>query len=245
MEQIANVDKLTDQIDESSNSPPQKRAKHQPDENLQQLKTISSNIDTSDDHLIGADRLTNQHSTNSNDIATQQPSKNGIFNFIAPSEEDCAWTPEENLERNSALLKNSQTRGVWHKSLGESHAVRIRERLLFGHIMCPEETRKKILELDIFRILESEEDTEIGALYKVSPSKFVLFFTPKTAKEKLEGTEIQCRFGDSEICLSFRKRVGPLRNGREAIFVTIFLPEFINDQAVRLPFSNFGDVVCL
>ena len=33
------------------------------------------------------------------------------------------------------------------------------------------------------------------------------------AKEKLTGTEIQCRFGDSEICLNFRKEVGPLRNG--------------------------------
>ena len=62
-------------------------------------------------------------------------------------------------------------------------------------------------------------------------------------KEKLEGTEIQCRFSDSKICLNFRKRGGPLRNGRERIFATIFLPGFICDQAVRLAFSNFGDVV--
>ena len=61
--------------------------------------------------------------------------------------------------------------------------------------------------------------------------------------EKLQGTEIQCCFGDSEICLSFRKRIGPLRNGREPIFVTILLPEFISDQAVRLALSNFGEVV--
>ena len=60
---------------------------------------------------------------------------------------------------------------------------------------------------------------------------------------KLESTEIQWRFGDSELCLSFHKRVGPLRNGREPIFVTIFLPEFISDQAVRLAFSRFGDVI--
>ena len=102
---------------------------------------------------------------------------------------------------------------------------------------------KKILESDIFRILKSEGVTEIGALYKVSPSKFVLVFRSKAAKEKLESTEIQCRFGDSEICLNFHKRIGPLRNGREPIFVTILLPEFISDQAVRLAFSNFGDVV--
>ena len=111
--------------------------------------------------------------------------------------------------------------------------------------MCSEETQKKILESDIFRILESEGVTEIGALYKVSPSKFVLVFESKTAKKKLEGREIQCRFGDSEICLNFHKRVGPLRNGREPILVTIFLPEFISDQAVRLAFSNFGDVVAV
>ena len=109
--------------------------------------------------------------------------------------------------------------------------------------MCSEETQKKILESDIFRILKSEGVTEIGALYKVSPSKFVLVFGSKTAKEKLESTEIQCRFGDSEICLNFHKRVGPLRNGREPIFVTIFLPEFISDQAVKLAFSEFGDVI--
>ena len=100
-----------------------------------------------------------------------------------------------------------------------------------------------ILESDIFRILESERVTEIGALYTVSPSKFVLVFGSRTAKEKLQGTEIECRFGDSEVCLNFRKRVGSLRNGREPIFVTIFLPQLISDQAVRLTFSNFGDEV--
>ena len=42
---------------------------------------------------------------------------------------------------------------------------------------------------------------------------------------------------------AFRKRIGPLRNGRESIFVTILLPEFISDQAVRFAFSNFREVV--
>ena len=70
-----------------------------------------------------------------------------------------------------------------------------------------------------------------------------MVFRSKAAKEKLESTEIQCRFGDSEICLNFHKRIGPLRNGREPIFATILLPEFISDQAVRLAFPNFRDVV--
>ena len=70
-----------------------------------------------------------------------------------------------------------------------------------------------------------------------------MFFGSKAAKEKLQGTEIQYRFGNSEICLSFRKRIGPLRNGRETIFVAILLPEFISDQAVRLAVSIVGELV--
>ena len=55
--------------------------------------------------------------------------------------------------------------------------------------------------------------------------------------------KVQSRFSISEICLNFLKRVSHLRNGRERIFATIFLPEFICDQSVRLAFSYFGDVV--
>ena len=70
-----------------------------------------------------------------------------------------------------------------------------------------------------------------------------MVFGSKTAKQKLQRTGIQCRFGDSEIFLNFRKQISPLRNGRKPIFVTILLPEFISDQVVRLPFSNFRKVV--
>ena len=141
-------------------------------------------------------------------------------------EEDRGLAPEKNLEPNSAGLKSSRTGGVWHKPLEESHSAQIKERSLLGHLVCSVETKK-----------------EIGALYKVSPSKFVLVFGSKTAKEKLQGTEIQCCFDNSEICLNFSKQIGPLRNGREPIFVTILLPEFISDQAVRLTFSNIGEVI--
>ena len=147
------------------------------------------------------------------------------------------FAPEENLEPNSAGLKSSRTRGNRHTSLEENHSAWIKERSLIDHIMCSEETPKKILESDIL--------TEVGALYKVSPSKFVLVFGSKTPKEKLAGTEIQCRFSDSEVCLNFRKRVGPLRNGKESILVTIFLPELISDQDVRLAFSNFRDALSM
>ena len=148
---------------------------------------------------MGANHLLNQQPTNSVEADNQQPSRNGIFNFVLHSDKDCVLPSEENLELNSAGLKSSWTGGVWHKSLEESHSAQVKEKSLLGHLMCSEETQRKILESDIFRILESEGVTEIGALYKVSPSKFVLVFGSKTAKEKLEGTEIQCRFGDSEI----------------------------------------------
>ena len=167
--------------------------------------------------------------------------RNGIFNFILPSEEDFNLAPEENLEPNSPGLKSSQTRGVWHKFLEESHSAQIKEKSMLGHLVSSEETQKDIIESVIFRILDSEGITEIDALYKVSPSKFILAFGSKTAKEKLQGTEIQCRFGDFEVFLNFCKRVGALTNGREPIFVTILFPKFICDQAVDK--SNFREVV--
>ena len=158
-------------------------------------------------------------------------------------EEECSSTPEEDLEPNSTGLKSSRTGEVWHKSLEEFHSAQVKERSLFGHLLCSEKIQKKILESDIFRILEPEEVKEIGALYKVSPSKFILIFRSKTAKEKLQGAEIQYRFGDSEIKLSFCKQIEPLINGKEPIFVTINLPEYISDQAARIAFPHFGKVV--
>ena len=139
-------------------------------------------------------------------------------------------TPSLQNTSGRLLLKKKKNTAICVKSL-------------LGHLVCFEETQRKTLESDIFRIPEFKGVIEIGPLYKVSPSKFVLVFGSKTAKEKLQGTEIQCRFGDSEICLNFRKRTGPLRNGRKPIFVTILLPEFISDQVVRLAFSNFQEVV--
>ena len=237
MEQKTSVDISSKKLDDSNNSLPQKRAKRQPEGKSSPSET------TSNDAAVIAGNLNHQQPSNIEITDNQQPSKNGIFDFILPSVGDSIRVPGENLDPNSDGLASLRTGGVWNKSLEEAHSAQVKERSLLGHLVCSEETQKKILESDIFRILKSEGVTEIGALYKVSPSKFVLVFRSKAAKEKLESTEIQCRFGDSEICLNFHKRVGPLRNERKPIFVTILLPEFISDQAVRLAFSNFGDVV--
>ena len=53
MKQKTNLDKFTDQKEESSNSPPQNRAKHQPDHKLQQLRTTSSDAAKPDEFLLG------------------------------------------------------------------------------------------------------------------------------------------------------------------------------------------------
>ena len=229
----------------STLSPPPKKTK------LQQEENSSSTVTTSNHAALAAANL---NSVNAEDI--QQPSNivhddnkpesnNGIFNSVLLSQEESAQASEGNPAPNSAGLANSRTGEVWSRSREEAHSVHVQERSLLGHLITSEETQKKILEADIFRILESEGVTELGALYKVSPSKFVLVFGSKASKEKLEDTEIRCHFGDSDIRLSFHKRIGLLRNGREPTFVTLFLPEFVSDQAVRLAFSSFGEVVAV
>ena len=196
MEQKTSVDKSSKKLGDSNNSPPQKRAKRQLEEKSSPSETTSNDAATTAGNLNGANQLSNQPPTNVETTDNQQPSKNGLFDFILPSAEDSVRAPEENLDPNSADLASSRTGGVWNKSPEEAHSAQVKERSLLGHSVCSEETQKKILESDIFCILESEGVTEIGPLYKVSPSKFVLVFGSKAAKEKLESTEIQCRFGD-------------------------------------------------
>ena len=60
MEQWANDDILTEQIEDSSNPPPQKRAKRQPGDNLQQVETTSFTADPSDNYLLRAEYLVYQ-----------------------------------------------------------------------------------------------------------------------------------------------------------------------------------------
>ena len=118
-------------MEDLSNSPPQKRAKRQPGDNSQQVETTSFNADQSDDdHLAGAEYVVNQPSNHSDDIINQQPSRNSIFNFNLPSEEDCVLAPEKNLEPNSTGLKSSRTGiSLWRSRillrLKENHCLAI------------------------------------------------------------------------------------------------------------------------
>ena len=173
----------------------------------------------------------------------RQPiTKNGIYNFCLPSEGESDKTPQGNLVTDSAGSKGARAGGVWHRSLEESHSAQIRERSLPGYVQCLDDSHQ-ILESDIFRILKCEGVQGIEAMYKVSPSKFVLVFGSRAEKGKIFNTVIHSRFGESDLYLNFSKRGGPLRNGNEPILVTINLPEHVSDQAVELAFSNFGEVV--
>ena len=148
--------KISDDI--SNTSPPTKKPKLRPKGNLSPSDATSKNAATIAESLDAANVVCNQQSTNIVTAEHQKQLKNGIFDFILPSEEDSIRCSAENLD------------------LEEAHSAQVKERSLLGHLICSEETQKKILESDIFRILKSEGVTEIGALYKVSPSKFVLVF---------------------------------------------------------------------
>ena len=62
----------------------------------------------------------------------------------------------------------------------------------------------------------------------------------------MRNSQVQ-RFNSVSLILKYTlisaKQLSPLRDGREAIYVTIFLSELISDQPVRLFFFSFGGVV--
>ena len=111
MEQKSNVYFPKNQIEDLSSSPPQKREKRQSEESLRQLETTSISTGKTDDNLTGKEHSIHQP-TKLDNTATNQLLNIGILEFIPSLEEECIPTPGENLEPNSAGLKNSQTRDV-------------------------------------------------------------------------------------------------------------------------------------
>ena len=108
MDQITSADASSTQ---QNDSPPPKRAKRQSKDESQ---TTSNDANITAANLNGATHVSNQHPANNEITDNQQPSKNVIFNFVLPSEEDSVGSPGENLDPNSAGLKSSQTGGVWN-----------------------------------------------------------------------------------------------------------------------------------
>ena len=65
----------TEKVEDTSNSPPQKRAKRHPEENSQQLEATTINAAKTDDNLIGAEQLyptSNQENQMRQIISTQR-----------------------------------------------------------------------------------------------------------------------------------------------------------------------------
>ena len=134
----------------SSNSPPSKRTKCHSDDKFQHLTTTSNNSDTPDDNLIEFEQFLNQQ----------------------PIKERCGLAPEENLERNSAGLKNSQTKGVWHKSLEENHSAQIKAVIIawsHGELRGDPKNGSRIGYFLYSKVREIDDRwvTETGARYKV------------------------------------------------------------------------------
>ena len=72
------------------------------------------------------------------------------------------------------ISKNTFTEHLWETASKKTETVLFALNHCLAILVCSEETQRKILESDIFRIPESKGVTEIGPLYKVSLSKFVL-----------------------------------------------------------------------
>ena len=86
MEQKTSAGASSEKLDNSNNSPPQKRAKCQPEEKSPPSDATSSDAATIAGNLNGANHLSNQQPANTANTDNQQSSKNGIFNFILLSE---------------------------------------------------------------------------------------------------------------------------------------------------------------
>ena len=168
MEQWASDDISTEQIEDSSNSPPQKRAKRQPRDNSQQVETTSFNVHLSDSYLSRAEHIVIQilllifrfwyWSSYSDNMIIQQPSIKGYIQLYSDPIQFyhfggrlCSGSWGESW----AKLRWFEKLANWHKSLEESHSAQIKGKSLLGHLVCSGEAQRKILESDIFRILES------------------------------------------------------------------------------------------
>ena len=143
MEQWTNDDISTEQIEDSSNSQPQKRGKRQPGDNSQQVKTTSFNADPSDNHLAGAELVVNKLSNYSDNMINQQLSEQLYIQLYSPfGGRLCSGSWGESWAKLCWFEKLAN----WHKSLEESHSAQIKGKSLLDHLVCSGEAQRKIRE---------------------------------------------------------------------------------------------------
>ena len=117
MEQKTSDDNSSEQPGHASISPQPKKASYQPEDN-----SLSSDATSNDAATIAGNlNEANQEPTNIEIADDQQPSKNGIYDFILASEEDSVefanWRGLEQVSRGSPLCSNQGKITAWPLNL--------------------------------------------------------------------------------------------------------------------------------
>ena len=121
MEQKTSDDNSSEQPGHASISPQPKKASYQPKENSLSSDATSNDAATIAGNLNEANDKSNQEPTNIEIADDQQPSKNGIYDFILASEEDSVefanWRGLEQVSRGSPLCSNQGKITAWPLNL--------------------------------------------------------------------------------------------------------------------------------
>ena len=192
-------------------------------------------------------------STNTNNAPATQNEETQISNSTSPP--PTQQHDSQNLHENRADTETATPKGMqnyylelppgnadssssehWYSGHEENYAAEVRVRTLHGRIICQGAEPSSIREEEIYRILESNEVTDVEALYKTSKGRFVLIFGSENSASKCRSAELSASSGEARVTLLFRER------RRAPTFVTIFCPEYISCRAVELAFANFGEV---
>ena len=189
----------------------------------QNEETQNSNLNTSQQHSTPPPPTQEHESQNlhENRRDSETATPKGMQNFYLE-------LPPGNADSSSSEH--------WHSGHEENYAAEVRVRTLHGRIICEGAEPSSIREEEIYRILESNEVTDVEALYKTSKGRFVLIFGSEDSALKCRSAELSATSGEIRVTLLFRERQ------RAPTFVTIFCPEYISCRAVELAFTNFGEV---
>ena len=183
----------------------------------------NSNLNTSQQHSTSPPPTQEHESQNlhENRTDTETATPKGMQNFYLE-------LPPGNADSSSSEH--------WYSGHEENYAAEVRVRTLHGRIICEGAEPSSIREEEIYRILESNEVTDVEALYKTSKGTFILIFGSEDSASKCRSAELSATSGERRVTLLFQER------RRAPTFVTIFCPEYISCRAVELAFANFGEV---
>ena len=87
----------------------------------------------------------------------------------------------------------------WYSDHEENYTAEVRVRTLHGRIICEGAEPSMIREEEIYRILESNEVTDVEALYKSSKWRFVLIFGSEDSASKCPSAELSAVSGEARL----------------------------------------------